>query len=156
MRVCRLSAHVYTWTCMFVCRFTCKAYPDMQKYMLIFASIWTPASTRSSETSGGARQLRRRAQVEQWVKVVCVLIVGGQGYKRTDSVKNLDNIELTPWVNIPLKTPLMLLSSFVGAATAKCMTHPNSMPISQLLSTKPQVFMSKNHLPPFLSRLASH
>jgi len=62
-----------------------------------------------------------------------------QGYKRTDSVKNLDNIELTPWVNIPLKTPLMLLSSFFGAATAKGMTHPNSMPISQLLSTKPQV-----------------
>ena len=40
-----------------------------------------------------------------------VVVVDRQGFKKTDSVKNLDNIELTPWVNIPLKTPLMLLSS---------------------------------------------
>lgn len=62
-----------------------------------------------------------------------------QGYKRTDSVKNLDNIELTPWVNIPLKTPLMLLSSFIGAAACKALSHPNSVPISELLKIKPQV-----------------
>jgi hypothetical protein len=62
-----------------------------------------------------------------------------QGYKRTDSVKNLDNIELTPWVNIPLKTPLMLLTSFVGAAAAKAVAHPNTAAISELVKAKPQV-----------------
>ena len=69
----------------------------------------------------------------------------GQGYKKTSSVKNLDSIELTPWVNIPLKTPLMLLSSFVGAAAAKAITHPNSVPLSELLGCKPQVRATRNH-----------
>jgi hypothetical protein len=69
----------------------------------------------------------------------------GQGYKKTSSVKNLDSIELTPWVNIPLKTPLMLLSSFVGAAAAKAITHPNSVPLSELLGCKPQVRATTNH-----------
>eukprot|EP00802_Teleaulax_amphioxeia_P017987 Tamp_18161.p1 GENE.Tamp_18161~~Tamp_18161.p1 ORF type:complete len:248 (-),score=52.33 Tamp_18161:598-1269(-) len=61
-----------------------------------------------------------------------------QGYKKTNSVKNLDHIELTPWVNIPLKTPLMLLSSFFGAAAAKAITHPDSVPLSELLYATPQ------------------
>jgi hypothetical protein len=75
-------------------------------------------------------------------------VIRVQGYKRTDSVKNLDNIELTPWVNIPLKTPLMLLSSFFGAAAAKAMTPPNSSLLSEFLSVKPQVCLSalKSHL----------
>lgn len=68
-----------------------------------------------------------------------------QGYKRTDSVKNLDNIELTPWVNIPLKTPLMLLTSFVGAAAAKAVAHPNAAAISELVKAKPQVFACSPH-----------
>lgn len=67
----------------------------------------------------------------------------GQGYKKTNSVKNLDHIELTPWVNIPLKTPLMLLSSFFGAAAAKAITHPDSVPLSELLYATPQVALPR-------------
>ena len=67
-----------------------------------------------------------------------------EGFKRdplkktssTDSVRNLDNIELTPWVNVPLKTPLMLLSSFVGAAAAKFMT-PAAKTLSELVGLRP-------------------
>ena len=67
-----------------------------------------------------------------------------EGFKRdplkktssTDSVRNLDNIELTPWVNVPLKTPLMLLSSFVGAAAAKFMT-PAAKTLSELVRLRP-------------------
>mmetsp|Transcript_33524 Transcript_33524/g.52166 ORF Transcript_33524/g.52166 Transcript_33524/m.52166 type:complete len:225 (+) Transcript_33524:283-957(+) len=41
-------------------------------------------------------------------------------------------IELTPWIKVPLRAPIMLAGSFLIAAITKASSFPNSLPLSTL------------------------